>query len=123
MTNSFGAESTLAVGGKGHTIYKLSVLETLYPKVKNLPFSLKILLENLHRNENGLSVFPKDVESLAKWNAKAEPDTEIAFTPARVLLQDFTGVPCVVDLPRECFPVTYSRAITLCSTIRKERSP
>src|SRR5476651_2302607 len=98
MTNSFGAESTLVVGGKGHTIYKLSVLETLYPKVKNLPFCLKILLENLLRCENGVAVRKADIIALAQWNPKAEPDTEIGFTPARVLLQDFTGVPCVVDL-------------------------
>jgi len=98
MTNSFGAESTLVVGGKGHTIYKLSVLETLYPKVRNLPFCLKILLENLLRCENGVAVRKADIIALAQWNAKAEPDTEIGFTPARVLLQDFTGVPCVVDL-------------------------
>ena len=98
MTNSFGAESTLVVGGKGHTIYKLSVLETLYPKVRTLPFSLKILLENLLRCENGVAVRKADIIALAQWNAKAEPDTEIGFTPARVLLQDFTGVPCVVDL-------------------------
>ena len=68
------------------------------PAVARLPFSLKILLENLLRNENGLSVRRQDIEALARWNPKAEPDTEIAFTPARVLLQDFTGVPCVVDL-------------------------
>jgi len=98
MTNSFGAESTLVVGGKGHTIYKLSVLETLYPKVKTLPFSLKILLENLLRCENGIAVRKADIIALAHWNPKAEPDTEIGYTPARVLLQDFTGVPCVVDL-------------------------
>ena len=98
MTNSFGAESTLVVGGKGHTIYKLSVLETLYPKVRNLPFCLKILLENLLRCENGIAVRKADIIALAQWNPKAEPDTEIGFTPARVLLQDFTGVPCVVDL-------------------------
>jgi aconitate hydratase len=98
MTNSFGAESTLSVGGKGHTIYKLSVVETLYPKAKSLPFCLKILLENLLRCENGVAVRKADIIALAQWNPKAEPDTEIGFTPARVLLQDFTGVPCVVDL-------------------------
>ena len=98
MTNSFGAESTLSVGGKGHTIYKLSALETLYPKVRTLPFCLKILLENLLRCENGVAVRKADIIALAQWNAKAEPSTEIGYTPARVLLQDFTGVPCVVDL-------------------------
>ena len=98
MTNSFGAEATLSVGGKGHTIYKLSVVESLYPKAKNLPFCLKILLENLLRCENGIAVRKADIIALAQWSPKAEPDTEIGFTPARVLLQDFTGVPCVVDL-------------------------
>src|SRR5204862_179431 len=68
------------------------------PQAKKLPFSLKILLENLLRNENGLSVRKADIEALAMWQPKAEPDTEISFTPARVLMQDFTGVPCVVDL-------------------------
>ena len=96
--NSFGTQATLTVGDKTFTYHSLATLEAKFPQAKHLPFCLKILLENLLRNENGLSVFPKDVESLAKWNAQAEPDTEIAFTPARVLLQDFTGVPCVVDL-------------------------
>ena len=96
--NSFGTEATLTAHGTTFTYHSLPALEAQFPQAKHLPFSLKILLENLLRNENGLSVFPKDIESLAKWNAKAEPDTEIAFTPARVLLQDFTGVPCVVDL-------------------------
>ncbi len=98
MTNSFGAESTLSVAGKAHTIYKLAVVEALYPKVRTLPFCLKILLENLLRCENGLAVTKADIIALAQWNPKAEPDVEIAYTPARVLLQDFTGVPCVVDL-------------------------
>ncbi len=70
----------------------------MHPQAKKLPFSLKILLENLLRNENGLSVRKADIDALAQWQPKAEPDTEIAFTPARVLMQDFTGVPCVVDL-------------------------
>ncbi len=96
--NSFGTEATLTAHGTTFTYHSLPAVEAKFPQAKHLPFSLKILLENLLRNENGLSVFPKDIESLAKWNAKAEPDTEIAFTPARVLLQDFTGVPCVVDL-------------------------
>ena len=96
--NSFSTQATLTVGDKTFTYHSLATLEAKFPQAKHLPFCLKILLENLLRNENGLSVFPKDVESLAKWNAQAEPDTEIAFTPARVLLQDFTGVPCVVDL-------------------------
>jgi aconitate hydratase len=98
MSNSFGAKTTLTVGTKNYTIYQLSAIESVIPKAKKLPFSLKILLENLLRCENGLSVRKPDIEALANWNPKAEPDTEIAFTPARVLLQDFTGVPCVVDL-------------------------
>ena len=96
--NSFGAQGTLTVGGKDHTIYRLSAVEAAFPQAKKLPFSLKVLLENLLRNENGLSVRRPDIEALAKWDPKAEPETEIAYTPARVLLQDFTGVPCVVDL-------------------------
>ncbi|MFO0937895.1 MAG: aconitate hydratase AcnA [Gemmataceae bacterium] len=98
MSNSFSAQSTLSVGSKSYTIYKLSAVEAAIPQAKRLPFSLKILLENLVRCENGLSVGKKDIEALANWNPTAEPDVEIAFTPARVLMQDFTGVPCVVDL-------------------------
>lgn len=98
MPNSFGSLSTLTVGGKPYSIHCLSAVETAIPQARKLPFSLKILLENLLRNENGLSVRKADVEALALWQPKAEPDTEIAFTPARVLMQDFTGVPCVVDL-------------------------
>nr|MCU0703763.1 aconitate hydratase AcnA [Fimbriiglobus sp.] len=98
MSNSFAAKSALSVGGKDYTIYRLSAVEKAFPQAKNLPFSLKILLENLLRCENGLSVDKDDIEALAKWNPKADPDAEIAYTPARVLLQDFTGVPCVVDL-------------------------
>ena len=98
MSNSFGAKATLSVNGKSYEYYQLAAIEKAIPQAKKLPFSLKILLENLLRCENGLSVRKQDIEALAKWNANAEPDTEIAFTPARVLLQDFTGVPCVVDL-------------------------
>src|SRR5205085_9235961 len=68
-----------------------------FPQVAQLPFSLKVLLENLLRTENGLSVRPDDIAALAKWDPLAEPSKEIAFTPARVLLQDFTGVPAIVD--------------------------
>ena len=96
--NSFGARSTMTAGDQEYTLYRLSVVEALFPAAKKLPFSLKILLENLLRNENGLSVRRPDIEALAKWDPKVEPTAEIAFTPARVLLQDFTGVPCVVDL-------------------------
>ena len=96
--NSFGARSEMTVGGKTYTLYRLAAIESAFPQAKKLPFSLKVLLENLLRNENGLSVRKPDIEALAKWDPKAEPETEIGYTPARVLLQDFTGVPCVVDL-------------------------
>src|SRR5580692_4794872 len=98
MADSFGSRSTLAVGGRTYTIWKLAALEKTIPEAARLPFSLKILLENLLRTENGLSVRKEDIEALARWKPKAEPDREIGFTPARVLLQDFTGVPAVVDL-------------------------
>jgi aconitate hydratase len=98
MSNSFGSLSTLSVGGKAYSIHRLAAIEQTHPQAKKLPFSLKVLLENLLRCENGLSVRRADIEALALWQAKTEPTTEIAFTPARVLMQDFTGVPCVVDL-------------------------
>jgi aconitate hydratase len=98
MSNSFNARGTITIGGKAYTIYRLASVEQAIPQAKKLPFSLKILLENLLRNENGLSVRKPDITALAMWNPTSEPDTEIAYTPARVLLQDFTGVPCVVDL-------------------------
>src|SRR6476619_4410425 len=98
MSNSFNSRSSLSVGGKTYTIYKLSAIEKQIHDARRLPFSLKILLENLLRTENGLSVRKEDIEALARWQPKAEPDREIGFTPARVLLQDFTGVPAVVDL-------------------------
>lgn len=98
MSNSFGSLSTLSVGGKAHSIHRLAAIEATHPQAKKLPFSLKVLLENLLRCENGLSVRKADIEALALWQPKVEPTTEIAFTPARVLMQDFTGVPCVVDL-------------------------
>src|SRR3954468_22671390 len=98
MPNSFGSLATLSVGGKPYTIHRLAAVEAVHPQAKKLPYSLKILLENLLRNENNLSVRKADIDALASWQPKAEPVTEIAFTPARVLLQDFTGVPCVVDL-------------------------
>ena len=98
MPNSFGSLSTLTVAGKPYSIHRLAAVEAAIPQARKLPFSLKILLENLLRNENGLSVRKADIDALALWQPKAEPDTEIAFTPARVLMQDFTGVPCVVDL-------------------------
>ena len=98
MANSFGSQSTLAVAGKSYAIHKLAAVEKVIPQAAKLPFSLKILLENLLRTENGLSVSKGDIEAVVRWNPAAEPDKEIGFTPARVLLQDFTGVPAIVDL-------------------------
>src|SRR5262245_29006768 len=98
MSNSFGSEAVLKVGGRTYTIHRLEPVLKRFPQAARLPYSLKILLENLLRTENGLSVRPDDIESLAVWDARAEPSREIAFTPARVLLQDFTGVPAIVDL-------------------------
>src|ERR687893_206184 len=95
--NSFDARAELEVGGRAYEIYSLEALQSRYD-VARLPFSLKVLLENLLRNEDGVGVRAGDIEALATWDAKADPSKEIAFTPARVLLQDFTGVPCVVDL-------------------------
>src|SRR5438105_13484619 len=98
MSNSFGSKAVLNVGDRRYTIHRLESICKQFPQAARLPFSLKILLENLLRTENGLSVRPEDITALAHWDAKAEPTKEIAFTPARVLLQDFTGVPAVVDL-------------------------
>ncbi|MGN6474162.1 MAG: aconitate hydratase, partial [Mycobacteriales bacterium] len=92
--NSFSAETKLTVGGRDVTIYSLSAVEGS----DRLPYSLKVLLENLLRNEDGHNVSAEQIRALAGWKADAEPDTEIQFTPARVVMQDFTGVPCVVDL-------------------------
>ncbi|MDH3452107.1 MAG: aconitase family protein, partial [Gammaproteobacteria bacterium] len=94
MTNSFNARATLTAGGNSYEIYRLAAVGG----AQRLPFALKILLENLLRNEDGSSVTRADIEALANWDPTAEPDVEIAFRPARVLLQDFTGVPAVVDL-------------------------
>lgn len=98
MLNSFDTKKTLQSGGKSYTYYSLKTLEEKGFNVKRLPYSLRILLENLLRLEDNKSVFKQDIEALANWDAKAEPSKEISFTPARVILQDFTGVPCVVDL-------------------------
>ncbi len=98
MANSFGSRSTLTVGGETYTLYRLDAIEKLFPQSAKLPYCLKILLENLLRTENGLSVRKPDIEALAQWNPQADPDVEIGFSPARVLLQDFTGVPALVDL-------------------------
>ncbi|HWB66552.1 MAG TPA: aconitate hydratase AcnA [Mycobacteriales bacterium] len=93
-TNSFDARASLTVGDRDVTIYRLDAVEGS----ERLPYSLKVLLENLLRNEDGHHVTADQVRALAGWDPDAEPDTEIQFTPARVIMQDFTGVPCVVDL-------------------------
>lgn len=93
-TNSFGARGTLEVAGRSVDVFRLSAV----PGLERLPFSLKVLAENLLRTEDGANVTADHVRALAAWDPAAEPDTEIQFTPARVVMQDFTGVPCVVDL-------------------------
>jgi aconitate hydratase len=99
MADSFATRATLEVNGKSYTYASLPRLAERFPALAALPYSMKILLENLLRNEDGgMTVGPEHIEAVASWNAQAEPDTEIAFMPARVVLQDFTGVPCVVDL-------------------------
>jgi aconitate hydratase len=95
--NSFGARDTLVVGDRQYEIFRLDALQRRFD-IARLPFSLKILLENLLRTEGNGSVQASDIEALASWDANAQPSKEIAFTPARVLMQDFTGVPAVVDL-------------------------
>src|SRR3954449_2742789 len=95
--NSFDARGTLNVGDRRLDIFRLDALQSKYD-VARLPFSLKVLLENLLRTEGNGSVTADDIEALARWDANAEPSDEIAFTPARVVMQDFTGVPAVVDL-------------------------
>jgi aconitate hydratase len=96
MTDSFGARSTLTVDGKDYEIFRLDAVKEGH--VERLPYSLKILLENLLRHEDGRDVTHDDIMALANWDPTADPSTEISFTPARVVLQDFTGVPAVVDL-------------------------
>jgi len=96
--NSFASRSTLTSGSHTYSIYRLPALEARGFNLSRLPFSLKILLENLLRREDGVNVTAADIEFLANWDAKAEPSREIAYMPARVLMQDFTGVPAVVDL-------------------------
>ena len=96
MTDSFKARSALKVGDRSYEIWRLDALPQ--EKVARLPYSLKILLENLLRFEDGVNVTRADIEALLNWDPQATPSYEIAFTPARVILQDFTGVPCVVDL-------------------------
>ncbi len=92
--DSFGSKSTLAVGGTDYEIFRVDTV----PGHEKLPFSLKVLLENLLRTEDGANVTKAQIQALGSWEPTAEPDTEIQFTPARVIMQDFTGVPCIVDL-------------------------
>src|SRR5680860_491775 len=94
MSNSFDTQTVLKVDGKEYRINKIAQLKD----VARLPYSQKILLENLLRHEDGASVTKEHIEAVLNWDASAEPDQEIAFRPARVLMQDFTGVPAVVDL-------------------------
>jgi aconitate hydratase len=96
--NSFASRATLTSGNKSYTIFRLPALTAKGFDLSRLPFSLKILLENLLRREDGVNVTAADIEFLANWDAKAEPSREIAYMPARVLMQDFTGVPAIVDL-------------------------
>ena len=93
-TNSFGANGTLEVGEAAYEIYRLGAVEGS----ETLPYSLKVLLENLLRTEDGANITADHIRAVGGWDADAEPDTEIQFTPARVIMQDFTGVPCIVDL-------------------------
>ncbi|MDQ6645914.1 MAG: aconitate hydratase AcnA, partial [Pseudomonadota bacterium] len=97
MKDTFSVRDTLEVNGKSYAFASLTKLGQQFD-LKHLPYSMKILLENLLRHEDGRDVTTKEIEAVARWEAKKEPDTEISFMPARVLLQDFTGVPCVVDL-------------------------
>jgi aconitate hydratase len=97
-SNSFGARATFKVGNKEYELYRLDALDKQGISTRHLPFSLRILLENLLRTEDGRNVTPAEIRALAAWNKHSKPEKEIAFTPSRVLLQDFTGVPAVVDL-------------------------
>ena len=97
--NSFGSRTTLDVGGRRYTYFRLDALRELSgARLDRLPFSLKVLLENLLRGEDNAFVKRADIEALARWDVKHPAEKEVAYRPARVLLQDFTGVPCVVDL-------------------------
>ena len=92
--NSFGARDTLKVGDKSYEIYRLDAV----PGADKLPYSLKVLAENLLRTEDGANITKDHIEAIANWDPSADPSIEIQFTPARVIMQDFTGVPCIVDL-------------------------
>jgi aconitate hydratase len=96
--NSFGARATFKAGNKEYELYRIDALDKQGISTKHLPFSLRILLENLLRTEDGRNVTKDEIRALAAWNKNSKPEKEIAFTPSRVLLQDFTGVPAVVDL-------------------------
>src|SRR6266576_2785417 len=96
-SNSFGSRARLAVGSRSFEIFRLDALEPRGFAIGRLPYSLRILLENLLRREDGRTVTPAEIERLARWDPTKTPDDEIAFMPARVLMQDFTGVPAVVD--------------------------
>src|SRR5712675_2486586 len=96
MTDSFKTRTTLTSGGRVYEIHNVAALGAA--RTQRLPYSLKILLENLLRFEDGVNVTRADIDALLSWDPAAAPSYEIAFTPARVILQDFTGVPCVVDL-------------------------
>ncbi len=97
-SNSFGARATFKVGNQEYELYRLDALDRQGISTRHLPFSLRILLENLLRTEDGRNVTQEEIRALAAWNKNSKPEKEIAFTPSRVLLQDFTGVPAVVDL-------------------------
>ncbi|MDT5249690.1 MAG: aconitate hydratase, partial [Mycobacterium sp.] len=92
--NSFSAHDTLKVGGDSYEIFRLDAV----PGTEKLPYSLKVLAENLLRTEDGANITKDHIEALANWDPSADPSIEIQFTPARVIMQDFTGVPCIVDL-------------------------
>src|SRR5436190_24307126 len=95
--DSFGARASLDVGGRSYEVFRLDALQERFDTAR-LPYSLKVLLENALRLEDGKSVTAENVEAIAAWDAAAEPSAEIPFQPARVLMQDFTGVPAIVDL-------------------------
>src|SRR5688572_20759407 len=97
MADSFAARSELEVGGETYEVFSLEALQERYD-VARLPYTLRILLENVLRNEDDEAITAHDIEAVARWVAGDEPHREISFTPARVLLQDFTGVPAIVDL-------------------------
>ena len=96
--DTFGAKGTLQVGEESYEIYRLSAVADEGLDVASLPYSLKVLLENLLRTEDGNDITADDIRALAGWDPDVEPDKEIQYTPARVIMQDFTGVPAIVDL-------------------------